>query len=323
MSEKFLEWNRWRYRSHCGGFTVVETLVTIAVVSILLAILIPAVQNARGAARRVECLSKLRQIGLATAIYHDSFQCFPSGNNRGWSLFTSLLPYIESGVYRGVLDFQQPARNYIVSKGSTVSLTFLLCPADPLASGGEKSERTSYQGNYGTGLHVNGVPSGLFQNIRRTNGTIANVALKDIVDGASNTVALSEALVGGGSKDPLRKIFQTAQQFSSPTESPQLLAACAEFRSSGGPGDSWRKGGKWWNGNSGYTLYNHSAPPNHVSCTNGGDIATSVDTATSYHQSGVNVVLCDNSAKLISENVNLTIWRALGTRSGGEVLNDF
>lgn len=324
MSERVSESNRQRYHGIRRGFTVVELLVAIAIVSILLAILIPAVQTARDAARRVECVSKLRQIGLATASYHETFQCFPSGNNRGWSLFTSLLPYIDAGAYRDVINFDRPAADHVVSRENAFALPFLLCPADPLASAGSRSERTNYQGNYGTGLHVNGVPSGVFESIRRTNGTTGNVRMKDIVDGASNTVALSEALVGGGSKDPLRKIFQTAIQFSSSAESLRLLAACAEFRKSFGPGDSWRKGGRWWNGNSGYTLYNHSAPPNHVSCTNGGDIATSVDTATSNHLSrGVNVVLCDSSARFISENVDLAVWRAVGTRSGGEIINGF
>ena len=149
-----------------AGFTLVELLVVIAIIGALVALLIPAVQAAREAARRVECASHLKQLALAAHNYHAARESFPPGLDqfeasssprfRGTSLFAWLLPYLENGNVVAGWDYAQPLRNAEGGRDAKTAANpaLLVCPSDhidhnPIALGSEYYGMTSYGGNGG------------------------------------------------------------------------------------------------------------------------------------------------------------------------------
>ena len=203
------------------GFTLIELLVVIAIIAILIALLLPAVQQAREAARRTQCKNNLKQFGLAIHNYHDVFRIFPpatihpygctTGNtsaNSHWGWGTLLLPYIEqSGLYNllGPNGCRMPPGDTLFGGQAVLQrpLSVHSCPSDsgptlnPYYIGGSTADsayaRSSYvcsqnvctaQGVIGTGA---GTP---------TAEVINNpVGLRDIVDGTSNTMLISERIL--------------------------------------------------------------------------------------------------------------------------------
>ena len=123
------------------GFTIVERLVVIAIIGILIALLLPAVQSAREAARRLKCTNNLKQLGLATHNYHDTHKCLPMNNvpdtipgTNGFSWIAMTLPFFEQGALHDRLNFNVP----LVDSGASnnretvnVPINTLLCPTDP------------------------------------------------------------------------------------------------------------------------------------------------------------------------------------------------
>jgi prepilin-type N-terminal cleavage/methylation domain-containing protein len=150
------------------AFTLVELLVVIAIIGILVALLLPAIQAARGAARRISCTNNLKQIALATHNYHDTHSVFPAGGLnwpappgqpnpprfRNVSLFVLILPQVEQGPLSASWDFDDPWQNILSGRAATV-LNVLICPADYLPSrvavdsSGRQFGMTSYGGNAG------------------------------------------------------------------------------------------------------------------------------------------------------------------------------
>src|SRR5688500_5409942 len=117
------------------GFTLVELLVVIAIIGVLVALLLPAVQAAREAARRSSCGNNLKQIGLALHNYHDTINTLPAttGFTRGWGLLPVMLPYIEQQALHARCDF---TRQVFCNNPDilTAKLPWMRCPSDPLPS---------------------------------------------------------------------------------------------------------------------------------------------------------------------------------------------
>jgi prepilin-type N-terminal cleavage/methylation domain-containing protein/prepilin-type processing-associated H-X9-DG protein len=304
------------------AFTLIELLVVIAIIAVLLALLVPAVQKVREAAARTQCANNLRQIGLALHHHHATYQRFPPGRGTPTpSIFSAhayLLPYLEQEpLYRQInftlapADFTIPTMTYSgaanLPAASTLLPTFL-CPSDPtvgrvpsLAYAG-----TNYAANAGTGLLAYG-------SLTQADGVFflgSKIRIADILDGASNTAAFSERpLANGSASDPSLAILEL------PGGADATDAACNDPASG-----TWNleRGGKWIVGNYGNTLYNHSMPPNATAwdCMNQQQQKARMP-ARSRHASGVNLLLCDGSVVLFAAS-DSTVWRALGSRAGGE-----
>jgi prepilin-type N-terminal cleavage/methylation domain-containing protein/prepilin-type processing-associated H-X9-DG protein len=195
-----------------GGFTLVELLVVIAIIGVLVALLLPAVQAAREAARRAKCLNHIRQWGLALHNYHDTFLAFPTANAQnyqpnaqGFSPQARLLPFIEQANLQNTLDFAQPAftgpwnaltPNPQFAAAFATPIQVALCPSDPapvlnMGAGGTNYSGINYMVSFGSGTGTN-------YDLRwRTDGLVyenSGVRFADATDGTSNTVFLSETV---------------------------------------------------------------------------------------------------------------------------------
>jgi prepilin-type N-terminal cleavage/methylation domain-containing protein len=190
------------------GFTLVELLVVIAIIGVLVALLLPAVQAAREAARRSSCGNQLRQIGIALHNYHDVHQTFPpdaiwsqrnrppaiaTGEERNFTWIALLLPQIEQSALHAQINFGIPALNQVLSTGmplKEVTLKNVLCPSDtPFKSPPHGFGYTSYAGNAG------------WDGYRRMYGDerltgvfplLDPVSIADIKDGTSNVIMVGE-----------------------------------------------------------------------------------------------------------------------------------
>jgi prepilin-type N-terminal cleavage/methylation domain-containing protein len=246
------------------GFTLVELLVVIAIIGILVALLLPAVQAAREAARRMQCGNNLKQWGLALHNYHDTFRAFPMANAQnympnvqGFSPQARLLPFVEQLNLQDQLDFSQPAftgpwnaliPNPQFAATFATPLAVALCPSDPapvlnVGAGGAVYSGINYMVSYGSGTAAN-------YDLRwRTDGVVyenSGMRFGDIIDGTSNTVFMSETVRSVGAdftlpagtlpKSPYQATLNGSSGVSPAAQPVQGLAAT---------------GGSWSNGTGG------------------------------------------------------------------------
>jgi prepilin-type processing-associated H-X9-DG protein len=324
---------------------LIELLVVIAIIAVLIALLLPAVQAAREAARRMQCVNNLKQIGLAMHNYVDSRGAFPIGQGpdpvnmwNGWSSLAMMLPQLEQSSVFNSLNFSIPGGSDPATPQNTTGIytkiTTFLCPSDVdrLSS---PAGHNNYAGNTGATPKTNddaqtGVICGSVMIGAGPYWNSTTVRPQDVVDGLSQTAAFSERVKGiglnndGQAADNLNPPGSILRVSSLPMNAGGAYAAClaANPHAPGATMSSLYSFGSFWNNGTMYgTRYNHVMPPNSWSCTIMNTDNDGAHTAGSRHPGVVNVLLADGSTRAVKQTINPNVWRAIGTRAGGEVVS--
>lgn len=297
------------------GFTLIEVLVVIAIIGILVAILLPAVQAAREAARRLSCTNNLKQIGLAIHGYTTNHDMFPCGLNS-YSPHAAMLPYLEQENRYNSINFEfghgGPAdfNENQTARGGILSV--YLCPSDPRYE--VELSPTNYADNQGIGLY--GKTNGPFsQPMNRIPYRPA-----EVTDGASSTAAFSEWVIwfdDGHHSRSRWSAFSVPDPTSGSRDLSTFQQACRSLDPNLAIISTLPKGGDWLHRLGSSIDYNHNMPINGYTCLNSTGLAW---TAGSRHPGGANVLFIDGHVAFVKESFSQKAWEALGSMNGGELV---
>ncbi len=301
------------------GFTLVELLVVIAIIGVLVALLLPAVQQARAAARRIQCANHLKQMGLALHNYEGTYKSFPAGATDGPApgdgdayqpgMFGDLLQYIEQGAIYDNMLLKQPWNSNQPARFMEVDV--YVCPDWPhprlyqpgsTAITHQEGAICTYQGNGGVwindrtwraGTHYKAEGSGKHGHMPY-NGLFEwgkGRKIKEVIDGLTNTYAILEFV----------QIDQVAGQYDQP------------------PGNvrPWILGGN--NSGSAYSFKVLDFTPNFEVNRTGTTTKFMYLPMGSFHSGGVNVVLGDGSVDFLTDDISPIVYHAYGTIDGDPI----
>jgi prepilin-type N-terminal cleavage/methylation domain-containing protein/prepilin-type processing-associated H-X9-DG protein len=341
--------NRRRKRCRSEGFTLIELLVVIALVSMLIALLLPAVQGAREAARRAQCLNNMKQIGLAIANYESALGCLVPGyisspapmtqlgvlgdnpdpitndNGPGWGWLALLLPYAEQGPLYNAINVNLPT--WVADNGTAVltQLEVFLCPAanNPNATcpmvdvnrnllpvANQHFARANYQYNMGW---------------NDTSIQPPNQSYDDPVKGCNGPIYRNSHVPYAGVTDGLcyTVIASEKTPYLADASWVGIIPGYRHFAynafasiGTGGPGLNYDYPGSILASHSGPSLYEVPQvihPPNSP--------VGHTDEFYARHPGGANALMGDGSVRFIKQSINLLVWQALSSRAVGEVIS--
>lgn len=297
-------------RGHCG-FTLVELLVVIAIIGVLVSLILPAVQQAREAARRTQCMNSLKQIGLALHNYHGEFSRFPPGyvsnyddngtdTGPGWGWAALILPQLEQTNLQATINFDQAIEAPVNARARVAPIAAYLCPSDTVKGAWPAVKRDSsanptaticdvgssnYVAVFGVsepGIDGEGV---FFRN--------SNIGLKDIQDGSSSTLLIGE------------RTHHTCEA--------TWVGSVTGARIYPPPGSPVRP---FIQHASGMTLgHTVEGPPNAP--------GTECNNFSSRHTGGAHFAFADGHVQFIGSNLSRALFQALSTRAGSESIGAF
>jgi prepilin-type N-terminal cleavage/methylation domain-containing protein len=288
------------------GFTLVELLVVIAIIGVMVGLLLPAVQAAREAARRMSCNNNMKQMGLAMHNYHDTFLQFPTAKaDCCWGTwYILIMPYVElqatRDLYRNWGGNDASGPRYGAAPNSTnvtgKRYSVFTCPSDLQNAPIGVLTNHNYAANFGnTHMGQTTLAGVVFQGAPFSNNRAKKTNMRDILDGTSNSFLVGEVRQGQGSD---------------------------------------LRGFTWWGDASQYTAYigpnsplpdriytlSYCNPVRKMPC----DISTTTNPtmfgSRSVHPGGVNATMADASVQFFSDSIDINIWRGLSTTNGGEAV---
>ena len=307
-------------RKRRTGFTLVEMLVVIAIIGVLVALLIPAIQAARENARRAACQSNLKQIAFAVQQYHTKFHVFPPGSLDGptqHSWMPALLTYMEqesiASIYNWKVSWDDPANQEAIS----TRLDVLVCPSNPGEENRLDQVASGIQAAISDYAPVGNVDSGVprLDPLKPREGVMPRLNLaatarpkwirvQDIRDGLSSTVVVVEA---SG-----RPSFYTSDGMGPPDNDPggnELPVVGGRVQGAG-----------WADPNS--MIGFHSSSGGGLRCPGSCAInCTNNNEAFAFHPGGVYCFFADNSVHFLAEEMSVKVFADLVTRNGGEIIS--
>ncbi|MCA9051759.1 MAG: DUF1559 domain-containing protein [Planctomycetaceae bacterium] len=325
------------------GFTLIELLVVIAIIAILIALLLPAVQQAREAARRTQCKNNLKQIGLALHNYHDVYNTLPPGRTRKASAFVAgsawysgniaWLPRVlaqidQANIYNTIdwnlgngssaTDGHGGANGTNPTGARRQIIPAFRCPSDPGNGGvpwthpttGQKVTGQAPNTGYASANYVGAVgratrlttnPPGIF-------GQNTKTGFRDILDGTSNVLAVSEVIIG----------FYR-EGVNDGGNNTVCVSGSKDTTNTRQAGYSW-----FYSYFPQAAFFNTFVGPNNDKSVDCGVNSDRVNQAArSMHVGGVQVLMCDGAVRFVSENIDLTLWGYLGDKADGNPVGEF
>jgi prepilin-type N-terminal cleavage/methylation domain-containing protein len=339
------------------GFTLIELLVVIAIIAILVALLLPAVQQVREAARKSQCQDQLHNLAIALMSYEGTYKTFAPGltgcndgaahNSGRLSPYFGMLPYFEQKplydqIKGAVGQGQQPwTNNATTHPWWRVDLEVLQCPSDtPPDRDLGKVNYVVNKGDRATELE--------HREPERNRGVFGGwtpFTVSSVTDGTSNTLCFSEARYSKSYAADMWEVNgMTKANVAGVQNNPSLCVAALDpsdknrWLTINAPTNTYRRGDRWGDGRPAFTGFQTILPPNSPSCANGGnteDPNNAIYSAGSLHPGGAQCALLDGKVTFVSENIDagnsaatppgrvitkspFGVWGALGTRGCGE-----